>query len=54
MARKSNSQDELQIRTFWRSYAALMDGQGFPARVEGVESPGSDEAAPAPVAAAAR
>lgn len=39
MARTPNSQDELQIRTFWRSYAALMDGAGFPERVTAVESP---------------
>jgi hypothetical protein len=42
------SQDELQIRTFWRAYASLMDGAGFPERVEGVESP---EAAAVPASA---
>lgn len=51
MARESNSQDELQIRTFWRAYSALMDGAGFPERVQGVESPGSGSATPAPAAA---
>jgi p-cumate 2,3-dioxygenase alpha subunit len=38
MARKPTSQDELQIRTFWRAYASLLDDAGFPARVEGIES----------------
>ncbi len=40
MARPPTSQDEIQIRTFWRAYASLLDGKGFPPRVEGVESPG--------------
>jgi len=39
MARMPNSQDELQIRTFWRAYGSVMDGAGFPERVAGVESP---------------
>ncbi|MFC5753247.1 aromatic ring-hydroxylating oxygenase subunit alpha [Actinomadura rugatobispora] len=52
MTRESNSQDELQIRTFWRSYAALMDGSGFPERVTGVESPGEASGSPAPAGSA--
>jgi hypothetical protein len=39
MAKMPGSQDELQIRTFWRAYASLMDGAGFPARVDGIEAP---------------
>jgi p-cumate 2,3-dioxygenase subunit alpha len=48
MARSPSSQDELQIRTFWRAYASVMDGAGSPARVEGIEAP---EAAQAPAGA---
>jgi p-cumate 2,3-dioxygenase alpha subunit len=51
MATVPSSQDELQIRTFWRAYAALMDGGGFPERVEGIEAP--DANAPAAVSAPA-
>ena len=39
MARTATSQDELQIRTFWRAYASMMDGAGFPARVTEIEAP---------------
>jgi p-cumate 2,3-dioxygenase subunit alpha len=48
MATVPGSQDELQIRTFWRAYASVMDGAGFPERVESIEAP---EAAQAPVEA---
>jgi p-cumate 2,3-dioxygenase alpha subunit len=48
MARSPGSQDELQIRTFWRAYASVMDGAGFPERVAGIESP---EAAVTPAGA---
>jgi len=45
MARQPGSQDELQIRTFWRAYASMLDGAGFPDRVTGIESPVAVEAA---------
>jgi len=45
MARQPGSQDELQIRTFWRAYASMLDGAGFPERVTGIESPVAVEAA---------
>jgi p-cumate 2,3-dioxygenase subunit alpha len=48
MATTAGSQDELQIRTFWRAYASVMDGAGFPQRVDGIEAP---EAAQAPAGA---
>jgi p-cumate 2,3-dioxygenase alpha subunit len=51
MAKVPGSQDELQIRTFWRAYASLMDGAGFPERVEGIESPEAAGSAAAPAAA---
>ena len=47
MTRSATSQDELQIRTFWRSYASVLDGKGFPERVIGIEAP---DAAGAPAA----
>ena len=31
--------DEIQIRTFWRAYASLLDEVGFPQRVVDVEAP---------------
>jgi p-cumate 2,3-dioxygenase alpha subunit len=49
MARASKSQDELQIRTFWRAYASMLDNAGFPERVTGIESPPAE----APMAVAA-
>jgi p-cumate 2,3-dioxygenase alpha subunit len=54
MARVAQSQDELQIRTFWRAYASLLDGCGFPERVIGVESPAPTARPAASGAAAAR
>ena len=53
MTTMPGSQDELQIRTFWRAYAGLMDGGGFPQRVEGIEAPEAGAQAAAPDRAAA-
>jgi p-cumate 2,3-dioxygenase subunit alpha len=52
MARDPGSQDELQIRTFWRAYASVLDGAGFPERVVGIETPVAAPP-PSPVTAAA-
>jgi p-cumate 2,3-dioxygenase alpha subunit len=52
MGRVANSQDELQIRTFWRAYASKLDGAGFPERVTGIETPPAVPAV-APVGAVA-
>jgi p-cumate 2,3-dioxygenase alpha subunit len=52
MTRPANSQDELQIRTFWRAYASQLDGKGFPPRETGVEAP--EAAGPAPSASSGR
>ena len=54
MATVPSSQDELQIRTFWRAYAALLDGGGFPDRVEGIEAPGANAPAHASAAGVTR
>jgi p-cumate 2,3-dioxygenase alpha subunit len=39
MTRTPTSQDELQIRTFWRAYASVLDGKGFPPRETEIEAP---------------
>ena len=39
MGRVPTSMDELQIRTFWRAYASLLDGKGFPGPVTEIEAP---------------
>ena len=31
--------DEVQIRTFWRAWASQLDGAGFPEQVVDVEAP---------------
>lgn len=49
MARSPKPDDELQIRTFWRAWASLLDGAGYPERVTGIETPPGSDAAPAPV-----
>jgi p-cumate 2,3-dioxygenase alpha subunit len=52
MSRIPLPDDELQIRTFWRAWASVLDSAGFPDRVEGVESPGTTRTS-APAAAGA-
>lgn len=52
MSRIPLPDDELQIRTFWRAWASVLDSAGFPDRVEGVESPGATRTS-APAAAGA-
>jgi p-cumate 2,3-dioxygenase alpha subunit len=39
MARSPKPDDELQIRTFWRTWASILDGAGYPERVTGIETP---------------
>jgi p-cumate 2,3-dioxygenase alpha subunit len=39
MGRVPTATDELHIRTFWRSYASILDGGGFADQIRSVESP---------------
>lgn len=39
MTRVPRPDDELQIRTFWRTWASQLDGAGFPEQIVDVEAP---------------
>ncbi len=39
MARAPKPDDEIQIRTFWRTWASMLDDAGYPERVQDIESP---------------
>ncbi len=44
MATEPNPQDEIQIRTFWRAYASMLDTGTFPERVSSIEAPQDEPA----------
>jgi hypothetical protein len=41
MSRTPGSHDELQMRTFWRAYIALLAGEPIPEPVREIESKGT-------------
>lgn len=46
MTRVPKPDDEMQIRTFWRAWASVLDGAGFPEPIIDVESPTAAMAEP--------
>jgi p-cumate 2,3-dioxygenase subunit alpha len=44
MTRVPKPDDEMQIRTFWRAWASILDDAGLPDQIVDVESPQVDSA----------